>query len=64
MTAAKPAPEPARHPLDVQLYLTEIAGHPATLILTADSIAVDTQAQRDQEKLLLEYLANHSNPQP
>lgn len=42
--------------MDVVVWCTVIADAPVTLVLTADSVARDTQAQRDQEALLLAYL--------
>jgi hypothetical protein len=41
---------------------TEIAGAMVTLTLTAESVARDAQAQRDQARVLLEYLDQDLKP--
>lgn len=38
---------------------TEIAGAMVTLTLTAESVARDAQAQRDQARVLLQFLTNN-----
>jgi hypothetical protein len=48
----------ARHVMDVRLWLTSIGDSPATLVMTAESVERDAQAQRDQARVLLEYLAS------
>jgi hypothetical protein len=52
----------ARHVLDVHLWLTAIGDAPVTLVLTARQIARDAQAQSDQARVLLEYLAHDLKP--
>jgi hypothetical protein len=41
---------------------TEIAGARVTLTLSAESVARDMQAQRDQARVLLEYLDQDLKP--
>jgi hypothetical protein len=37
-------------------WITVIAGEKVLLVLSIESVALDTKAQRDQEALLKEYL--------